>query len=331
MPNYKQLSENQRHQIGALLLAEKNQLEIAEIVGCNKSTISRELKRNSRNELLGGKYDPVMAHIYSQYRQQHSRKRSDFSMAMKDQIKDCLENDQWSPEQIKGYCEKEGIEMVSTERIYQFIWEDKRTGGDLCRHLRRGQRRRRKRGNINANRGMIPGRVSIEQRPAIVERRSRIGDLELDTMIGKNHKGALLTIVDRKARFTLIKKLNTKTAHEVQQAMIALLLPYKSKIKTLTSDNGKEFTNHQSIAMALNAKFYFANPYHSWERGTNENTNGLIRQYFPKKTDFRNITDEQVKQVMNKLNSRPRKSLGFETPNQLFINNKKMSRVALVS
>ncbi len=168
--------------------------------------------------------------------------------------------------------------------------------------------------------GQIRGRVSIDERPAIVNAKQRIGDWEIDTIIGKNHKGVLLTAVERKSKFTLIKKLANKKADRMANATVNLLGPYQKKVFTITSDNGKEFANHDRIAKELKTGFYFAHPYHAWERGLNENTNGLIRQYFPKKSSFDNITDDQVQMVMNRLNNRPRKTLGFATPIEMFFN-----------
>ena len=167
-------------------------------------------------------------------------------------------------------------------------------------------------------RGTIPNRVSIDDRAAIVETRSRIGDWEADTVIGKNHRQAIVSIVERKTGFTLIQKVERKTALAVSQAMIGLLKPHRKKVHTITSDNGKEFAGHEEIASKLKANFYFAHPYSSWERGTNENTNGLIRQYFPKNRDFTTITQHEINMAMERLNNRPRKRLGYQTPNQVF-------------
>ena len=176
----------------------------------------------------------------------------------------------------------------------------------------------RKRYGKMERRGQIPNRLFIEDRPAIVDERKRIGDWEADTIIGKNHRQAIVSIVERKTGLTLIKKVERKTSKAVSQAMIDLLKPYKNKVRTITSDNGKEFAGHEEIAKKLKADFYFAHPYASWERGTNENTNGLIRQYFPKNRDFTTITKKEINFAMERLNNRPRKRLGYRTPNQVF-------------
>jgi len=182
--------------------------------------------------------------------------------------------------------------------------------------LRHAQKKRKKRYGSYDHRGQIKGRVSIDERPAIVEARKRIGDWEIDTIIGKRHKGALLSLVDRKTKFTLIKKLPKRQADLVAQAAVDLLNPYK--VYTITADNGQEFAHHEYIKAHLKTTVYFAHPYHAWERGLCENTNGLIRQYFPKGMSFDKITDEHVHIVMNRLNNRPRKTLGYKTPNEVF-------------
>jgi len=216
---------------------------------------------------------------------------------------------------------------VSHERIYQFVLADKQDGGDLYRHLR-CQKQRKKRYGTRDHRGQLSGRTSIEDRPAIVAQRARLGDWELDTIIGKGHKQALVSLTERKARLTLLAKVERKTADQVATTIVRLLRPHAKKVHTLTADNGKEFAQHKTIAASLDADFYFAHPYASWERGTNENMNGLIRQYFPKHRDFRTVTDEEIQQAMDRLNNRPRKCLGYRTPNEVFFDK---SPVALAS
>lgn len=207
---------------------------------------------------------------------------------------------------------------ISHEWIYQFVLQDKLSGGDLYCHLR-CQKQRRKRYGSNNRRGQIIDRIRIDERPDIVDQRERIGDWELDTIIGKGHQQAIVSKTERKWRYTLIRKVKRKTAASVSDAIIDLLAPLAKHVKTLTSDNSKEFADHKIIAQALNADFYFAHPYASWERGLNENTNGLIRQYFPKNKDFTTITQQHINYVMDKLNIRPRKCLGIKTPNQVLL------------
>lgn len=311
MKSYKQLTEEIRYQISAYLKAGFTQTEISLFVGVHKSTISREVRRNSGQR----GYRPRQAHIKSIARKQlKSRPRID--SATWKRVNQMLRED-WSPEQISERLNRDGFESVSPEWIYQHIIRDKLNGGSLYAHLR-CQKKRRKRYGAYSRRGQIPHQVSIDERPAVVDDRARFGDWELDTVIGANHKQALVTIVERKSRLTLIAKVVRKTAENVANAIIRLLKPVSDWVHTLTADNGREFSEHVKVSKKLQTKFYFAHPFSSWERGLNENTNGLIRQYFPKKHDFTTITIEQVNNVMEKLNNRPRKCLGFKTPNEVF-------------
>lgn len=308
------ITVEQRYQIQALLAAQKNQIEIAQILGKHKSVISREL---SRNRLANGKYKPEVAQAFYRYRRKLCRKVSKWLIPeLKDEVERQLRDDK-SPEQISGIMRKEKHDLtVSHEAIYQYIWEDKKKGGTLCLHLRNQGRRYQKRGNSKNSRGTIANRVGIEHRPKEVEERKRFGDFEIDLVIGKNHKCPILTIVERKSGFALLRKLPSKEAQVTAEQLVDALLPIKEYVHTITSDNGKEFAKHELVAKALNASFYFANPYHSWERGANENYNRLLRQYFPKKTSFEHISHEQLLAVQHKLNTRERKRLGFISPMQ---------------
>jgi IS30 family transposase len=223
----------------------------------------------------------------------------------------------WSPEQISGRLKKEQKVCISHEWIYQYVLKDKQAGGDLYRHLR-CQKKRRKRYGTYDRRGKLPNCRSIEERPAVVHSRKRLGDWEVDTIVGKGHKPALVTLTERKSRFTLLGKVTQGTAQAVQNQIHRLLLPVADKVHTLTSDHGKEFANHEHIAERLHLQFYFAHPYAAWERGTHENTNGLLRQYFPKKHDFQSVSNKEIEQAMLRLNFRPRKSLRFKTPFEVF-------------
>lgn len=311
MKNYTQLTHEQRYQIQALLKAKHSQTEIAVILDVHKSTISRELKRN-----MGKRgYRPKQAHETCLERRILKVKPRILSSTWR-LIKRMLRED-WSPEQVSSRLKNDCYLLVSTEWIYQYIYKNKLNGGSLHQHLR-CKKKRKKRYGVYSRRGQIPHQVSIDERADIVETRSRFGDWELDTVIGKNHKQALVTVVERKSRLTLTKKVPRKTAANVTETIIELLTPFKNWTHTLTADNGREFAGHIKVAKSLKTKFYFAHPFSSWERGLNENTNGLIRQYFPKKHDFRTITQKQVDNVMDKLNNRPRKCLGFKTPNEVF-------------
>jgi len=309
---YTQLTHEERYQIAALLKAEHNQTEIAMILGRHKSTVSREI---TRNKGLRG-YRPRQAQLFTEERKWHKAQRriNDTHWS----YVDTLLKEDWSPEQISLWLKAEHSILISHEWIYQYILQDKAYGGDLYKHLR-CQKKRRKRYGSYSHRGQLIDRISIDERPSVVESRSRIGDWELDTIIGKNHKQAIVTLTERKTRYTLIQKVKRKTAESVAHAIIKLLSPFSDHVLTMTSDNGKEFAEHKKMANKLNAKFYFAHPYSSWERGLNENTNGLIRQYFPKGSSFTHITQKDINRVMNKLNNRPRKCLGIKTPNQVFL------------
>jgi len=308
---YTQLTQVQRYQIYALMKAGLNQTQIANIIGVHKSTISRELRRNRGQR----GYRPKQAHKRCVQRRLH-KSQPRIAQTTWHLIEHLL-REQWSPEQISLWLRQHANITVSHEWIYQYVLADKQAGGALYRNLR-CQKQRKKRYGAYSRRGCIPNAISIEERPAIVDTRCRLGDWELDTVIGKNHHQALVTLVERKSKLTLIAKVASKTAEAVSKAIIRLLKPLSPWVHTLTADNGREFSWHQKIAKALNAKFYFAHPFASWERGLNENTNGLIRQYFPKKHDFKTITQQQIKRVMDKLNNRPRKCLGIKTPNQVF-------------
>jgi len=308
--SYTQLTREQRYQISALIKAAHNQAQIAFIIGCHKSTVSRELRRNS------GKhgYYPGQAHQCSRRRQRHShgpRIPADTWRQVK-----LLLAQQWSPEQIHGRLKLERQRTVSHERIYLYIYADKRRGGTLHCHLRSKKKQRKRYGGY-IRRGQIPNRTGIEQRPAIVASKRRYGDWEADTIIGARHQGGILSVVERKSKLTRLHKLESKSATEVKAATIALLAPLMDRVHTITVDNGKEFVQHEAISAALQAPIYFSHPYAAWERGLNENTNGLVRQYFPKKSDFRNITDAEVQRVEDLLNDRPRKTLGYRTPNEV--------------
>ena len=224
---------------------------------------------------------------------------------------------EWSPEQIAGRLQATDGLRLSTERIYQHIRADRQAGGTLYRHLRHSQKKRKKRYGKADARGQIKDRVSIDQRPAIVEEKSRIGDWEIDLVLGGRGTGALVSVVERRSRYTVLGKVASKQAEHVAAATIALLTPHKEHTQTITADNGKEFAHHATISQALDAAVYFAHPYQAWERGLNENTNGLIRQYVPKGTALDTLSDEQVHHIRDRLNHRPRKALAFQTPHEI--------------
>jgi IS30 family transposase len=313
MRNYRRITHEDRCQIYALSKQGSCQQSIAAILGISQSTISREMRRNR------GKrgYRFKQADAKAQARQAVRSKPRKLTASLRRRIIVKLQTQRWSPEQISGWLGEHGI-ALSHERIYQMIWQDKRDGGDLWRSLRRRGKRYNKRASKNAGRGLIPNRIDISERPAIVERKTRVGDWEGDTVAGAGHRGGLLTLVERKTKLTKIVRLPRSTAVATQRAAVRRLKPIDDFVHTITFDNGKEFAAHQDIAHALGAKIFFATPYHAWERGLNENTNGLIRDFFPKGTDFATITSAEVAKVERLLNSRPRKCLGFRSPQEVF-------------
>tara|TARA_B110000305_G_C19448219_1_gene646112 strand:+ start:653 stop:1630 length:978 start_codon:yes stop_codon:yes gene_type:complete len=315
--NYQQLIDSQRYQIEAYLKANFTITRIAIELGVHKSTICRELKRNSKKR----SYNANCTSTLSKERKRESYKHSVFDQNMKQYIDKKLTQNQWSPEQIKGRCDLDGIPMVSTERIYQYIYPNQTEGGYLYLHLRTARRWRRKRLNRKHQRGQIPNRTMIDQRPKIVDTKERFGDWEVDTIIGENHKTAILIVTERKSQFELMVKTDATKAESIRKQMINLLAPFKELVKTITSDNGKEFTKHQEISQKIEVDFYFADPYSPWQRGLNEYNNKLIRQYLPKKTDFNLINNNEINMIITKLNNRPRKLLGYKTPNEVFLIN----------
>ena len=309
------LTLKQRYEIEICLAKKMSFTEIGDQINKDKSVISREISRNS--DLRNNEYKAELANTKALFRHKVKHKRKYWSTEIEQYVRDQLEKD-YSPEQIEGRAKLHKIDCVSHERIYQFIWQDKKDGGKLFKHLRTQGKRYRKRGNSKDTRGLLVNRVDIDQRPLIVEQKERIGDLEIDLIIGKDHKEVLLTINDRASGILNMCKVQTKQAKEIETKTIELLEDWEPFIFTITSDNGKEFANHQQIAQKLNIDFYFAKPYHSWQRGANENLNGLVRQYFPKTMDFRKIKKQQIIDVNNILNNRPRKRFGFKTPNEIY-------------
>jgi IS30 family transposase len=315
---YTQLTREQRYQIYILRKAGHLQNFIARELGVHPSTISRELERGRGRR----GYRPKQADELASARKQ-KRYRARISAATWTLIESLVLQD-WSPEQVAGWLFKEKHQSVSHERIYQYIYSDKAMGGTLFHHLRCRKRRRKRYGSYD-RRGQMPNCRSIEERPQIVEQRKRVGDWEADTIIGQNHQQAILSLVERKSKLCLLKKVERNTAELVERAIEELLRPLAAKVKTITSDNGREFANHQSIEKKLQASFYFAHPFAAWERGTNENTNGLVRQYFPKGSDFSKLTERDIQRAMIRLNNRPRKRLNYRTPRQVFFKEQKIA------
>ena len=296
--------------------------KIAEALGRSPSTISRELRRNG---LHRGRYRALNA----QYAYRERRKRSVRRRILETKgrvhryVTQKLSAD-FSPEQIAGTLRRDyprdHTMRVSHETIYTFVYAEKRNGGSLFQHLRQAHRRRRRRGNRNGRRGLFPGRVGIETRPKIVDKRKRTGDWEADLVLGRQRGPAILTLVERKHGYTIARKVANRRAHTVGRAIIEAFRKIPRRfIKTITFDNGKEFAHFRELEAALDTNTYFAHPYAAWERGTNENTNGLLRQYIPKGADLNSLTQNHLNTIIHKLNNRPRKRLNYRTPEQTFL------------
>jgi IS30 family transposase len=309
----KQLTREQRYQIQSLLQVDTQKKKIAEVVGTSESTVYREIKRNK------GKrgYTAASAQEYCDIRKERYRGHRKMPPFIEKYIREKISTEQWSPQQIVGYAKSQGIAMVSHERIYQLIRKDKTDKGILWKHTRHQLKHRKK--PVGGKQVSIKNKVSIDHRPAIVDRKERCGDWEIDTIIGKDGKGAILTLTERKTGFLLMEKLPSgKQALPLSKVVVRLLYAYKNTVHSITSDNGSEFAEHEFIAEKLKTNFYFAHPYSSWERGLNEYTNGLIRQYIVKGTNFDLYSDNFIRLIQNKINRRPREKLAFQTPSKIF-------------
>ncbi len=326
--NYNHITLEQRIKIETLLRAGHKVSFIAKQLSIHRSSIYREL---NRNQTKTGKYNAAFAQELSEEQKERFSNNRSFTFSMEKFIREKLSKEQWSPEQIWGYCKENNIDMVSHESIYKFVYQDKNKGGVLYKNLRVASRKYRKRyGSGKGKKCIIKDKVSIDLRPECINNKQRVGDWEIDTIVGKDNKGAIVTIAERVTAFVLIAKLNGKNAQELAEAVVKLLMPFKDLVLSITSDNGTEFAMHKYISKKLGALFYFAHPYSSWERGLNEYTNRLIRQYIPKKTNFDDVNNLLISEITMKLNRRPRKKLNYKTPGIVFL-NKFGDNVALAS
>jgi IS30 family transposase len=331
--NYTQLSLIQRYQIEAFIKAGMKQKKIAEHLGVNPSTISRELKRNTAQRgSTAGTYWATNAQRRTEQRHQFKPKLVKFNLAMKKQAVRWLSKEKWSPELISVKGKETGKCPLSIEWLYRWIWQSKHGNKAADKpykriylHLKHA-RRRKKRTNQKDNRGIIPNRVPIEKRPKIVGKRNRPGDIEVDFMMGKNHKGALLVMTDRATLHTSLHKLSNRRSETVSKAIIKKLEQADYPMHTVTFDNDLGFANHTEVAEALNVDTYFTRPYTSQDKGTVENRIGQIRRFFPKKTDLSMVTDYQVKRVEQLLNNRPVRKFNYLTPNQVL-----QQKIALIT
>lgn len=321
---YRQLSPEERYMLAALRRQGLNQSEIARCLGRHRSTVCRELDRNSTR--ADGRYRAFTAQERTNGRRSRSRRNSHFTAADFALI-DALLRRQWSPEQVAGYLRREGRLLISHETIYRHVWRDKEAGGTLYTHLRGARKRRRKRYGAYDSRGRLAGKRMISQRPAQVEAREVVGHWEADTVLGTGSKDCILTLVERKTGLVLIGKLSDRTKESFNQRAVRLIRRHPETFLTVTSDNGTEMHGYERVERLTGAIFYFARPYHAWERGSNENANGLIRQYLPKGQSMAGLSQQQCNAIARKLNARPRKRLGFRTPLECF--NESSAGVAL--
>jgi len=319
---YTHLTQEERYQIYALSRQGESQKCIAEQLGRHPATISRELSRNRGQR----GYRPQQAHELAQERRPCNARQVTPEAWRYAQEK--LKRG-WSPEQISGRAKKDGIPSISHETIYLRIYADKATGGKLWSHLRCQKKKRKRYAGGRDRRGQIIGRRPICDRPAIVDSKGRLGDWEGDTIIGAKHRHALVSIVERRTQFLVLRKVRRKSASDVSTAMIKGMALLGRVAKTITVDNGKEFAGHAVVDKALGTTTYFANPYASWERGLNEQVNGKVRDYFPKKMPFDRLTQRDADRVADALNNRPRKSLNYRTPKEEMIRLAALQGVAL--
>lgn len=331
--NYTQLSLGQRYQIEALIKTGFKQKEIAKCIGIHPSTICRELGRNIAKRGRGsGVYAASNAQRKTDMRHQQKAKRIVFTQVLKDEVVERMSREKWSPELIYEQAKLVGRTMVSHESIYHWIWQckhrhlKKNIGYKKLYQLLRHGKRRRKRGNRKDSRGIIPNRISIEKRPGVVKQRKRLGDLEIDLMMGKAHKSAVLVMTDRATLHTCLRKLESKESKEVSNAIVKCLKTNRHKVHTLTFDNDKAFAGHEQIAKKASASSYFTRPYTSQDKGTVENRIGVIRRFIPKGTDLRKITDDRIKEIENMLNERPIRKFNYLTANQVL-----QKKIALIT
>ena len=313
MKGYAQLTVGQRYHMYGLVQKGATKTEIAHALGVHKSTICRELKRNKGQR----GWRPNQADTPAKSRKTKNSNAVRFD-AWHWWIIELFIELYYSPEQIVGRLKLDKAFHICPETIYCYIYKDKQKGGELWKYLRCQKKRKKRYGSGNEHRGELKNRVSIDERPEEVNLRTTVGHWEGDTVIGKNHKGVIVTVVERNTRYTEVVKVESKDSELVKNAINTRMEPHQGKVLTITFDNGKEFAKHEEIASNLGVRVYFAHPYSSWERGSNENTNGLLRQFIPKGSSFTNLTNKEVQRVMNLLNNRPRKVLGYRTPYEVF-------------
>lgn len=312
---YRQLTAEDRYIISACRMQGLSNAEIARQVGCHRSTIGREIERNHCR--LDGHYRPSKAQRRTQARRRRSRRNRQFDNQAYQRICSLLRED-WSPAQVAGYLKVNGELAISHETIYRYIYQDKKKGGSLYQHMRHSAKNCRKRYRSNDNRGRLQGKRHISERPASVDSRRQVGHWEIDTVMGSGDQHCIVSIVERKSGYLVLGKLKNRTARGLTVRTVKLIERHPDSIDTITADNGTEFHDYEAIEEATGVTFYFATPYHSWERGSNENANGLVRQYLPKRQSMAKISQQKCDAIAHKLNTRPRERLGFKTPEEVF-------------
>ena len=313
--SYHQITAAERYTLSLLRRQGCTPATIAHVLGRHRNTIGRELRRNAKR--YDGYYRADVAHWYATGRRAHSRRNRRFGLAAWQLVRARLA-EQWSPEQIAGRLAVDGRLSISHETIYRYIWDDREHGGTLYTQLRGARKQRRKRYGRYDSRGRLAGKRAITERPASAEQRTRVGHLEGDKVMGSPNQHCVLTLVDRKSGYTMIGKLAERTIDATNRRTVMLLRTARRRTHTITDDNGTEFHGYKTIEAQTAARFYFATPHHSWERGTNENTNGLIRQYLPKGQSMRALTQHTCTTIARQLNRRPRKRLGYRTPEECY-------------
>jgi len=313
MRTYKQITTEERYIIAHLRRERKSKAEIARHLGRHRSTIGREFRRNSSNQ---GVYRSLKASEKANGRRSRSRKKPQYSNEEYSIIEGLLAK-KWSPEQISNHLRIQRRMLISYETIYRYIWRDKRLGGELYKHLRQATKKRRKRYGAHDSRGVMAGKRRLEERPRSAENRSRRGHFEMDTVLGRGSKHCILTLVDRKTGYLIIRKLKRRGTEQVNEQLLKIIEGEKQAVRTLTADNGTEFHKFKQIEVKTGVPFFFAKPYHSWERGSNENANGLIRQYLPKTMPMTCVTQSECDRIATEINERPRKRYGYRTPQEL--------------
>lgn len=318
---YTQITSHERYIIAAFKKQGFSVKEIANNLGRHRSSIYRELNRNSCF-LIDGYYRASKAQRRTVARRRRSRRNRHYSHHDFLLVRQLLRQ-RYSPEQIVGYIRRHKLmqRQLSHETIYQYIWRDKAAGGALWRYLRQSTKQRRKRYNAYDSRGRLATKRNISERPASVETRRFKGHWEIDTVHGRGSSHCIVTLLERKTGFVMIGKLPNKTTASLNKRTLKLIGRDLNSFKTITSDNGTEFHQYKKIEENCKAKFYFANPYHSWERGCNENVNGLIRQYLPKTQSMENLTQQRCDEIATRLNQRPRKRYDYKTPEEMYYGN----------